>query len=41
MIILKWVLVWELYGVAGSGASVEGRRGKEGMEKKIKFPVEF
>ena len=32
MIILKWVLVWELYEIAGSGASVGGKRCKEGME---------
>jgi hypothetical protein len=35
MIILKWVLVWDLYGLAGSGASVcvcvGGGRSKEGM----------
>lgn len=41
MIILKWVLVWELYVITGFGASVGGVRRKEGMEQKMIFPVEF
>jgi hypothetical protein len=41
VIILKWVLVWELYVIAGSGANVGGRRHKMGMEQKMRFPVEF